>query len=486
MGVQSDARFCEQCGNSISRDQCVNCRGPLAEDERFCPRCGNRALSETSSTDSSPLQNLIVAFEASLQQVNPNRVKQAAGACLDKNPPPEYAAIASLTLMSAVARLGDLAEAESSLHQSRQFYADHLGIVEDQRAQFLNDGHFIDDLQAIGDKDLHENAWLYFLLGHSYGPRLPETYEGASDIERLQKAGADWADFFSEWREERLRTLSYLYLKEGRWADAAKFLEKLSLIARKYESFSPVRIEVLWPRVLLGDCYWALGQKDKATACWRGASSAAMCIDPALDSWERLGVLWIEKGRSKLVEYRIQPPNPEISAESSRHLALALEHLLEAEQCERASVDTDELVSTVRQAGRRYTVPLGRASSELDVVNRLDPFVWAKAPIGDSSSWFRYENVKSLQLQKAGIVHMGNEQVALACACYKQAMDIWPTLTGYAVVGGLQAACGLVNDARATYQTCVICAEELGAVESSEGVSESIREIRQALIDLGS
>jgi hypothetical protein len=53
------------------------------------------------------------------------------------------------------------------------------------------------------------------------------------------------------------------------------------------------------------------------------------------------------------------------------------------------------------------------------------------------------------------------------------------------VMGGLQAACGLNADARATYSKCIQYADEIGATDSSESREETLNEIRQALYQLG-
>jgi hypothetical protein len=77
-------------------------------------------------------------------------------------------------------------------------------------------------------------------------------------------------------------------------------------------------------------------------------------------------------------------------------------------------------------------------------------------------------------------------KLALAIAAYKQANEIWPTLSSYALMGGLQLACGLKADAGSTYRMCIDRAEAFGAVESSDDCKEIIAELRQALRDLAS
>jgi hypothetical protein len=84
-------------------------------------------------------------------------------------------------------------------------------------------------------------------------------------------------------------------------------------------------------------------------------------------------------------------------------------------------------------------------------------------------------------LQKYALLHVSNDKLALAVASYKQANALWPSVTTYGVMGGLQAACGLISDARATYRTCIDRAEEFGSDESSEGRAETLKEVEEAL-----
>ncbi|HEY6764913.1 MAG TPA: hypothetical protein VI386_09080 [Candidatus Sulfotelmatobacter sp.] len=203
-----------------------------------------------------------------------------------------------------------------------------------------------------------------------------------------------------------------------------------------------------------------------------------------LDDWEKFAIPWIEKAKSTLADHNIPVPLPEASLRASQHLREAIVGLLQAEQFEARGVDLEELLSLIRQAGRKYTIPLEQAKSELELVERLDPFTWAKNPVQDSSYWWRFESVKGFLLQKIALVHLSNEKLALAIASYKQANELWPTLSSVAVMGGLQAACGLIADAKSTYSTSIERADELGAAESSEDREQTLREVRQALREL--
>lgn len=91
---------------------------------------------------------------------------------------------------------------------------------------------------------------------------------------------------------------------------------------------------------------------------------------------------------------------------------------------------------------------------------------------------------KSLLLQKIALLQLSNEKLPLATASYKQAMEIWPTLSITGLIGGLQAACGLNSDARATYRTCICRAEEFAAAELSQDQESMVMEIRAALRQL--
>jgi hypothetical protein len=79
---------------------------------------------------------------------------------------------------------------------------------------------------------------------------------------------------------------------------------------------------------------------------------------------------------------------------------------------------------------------------------------------------------------------VSNDKLALAVASYKQANALWPSVTTYGVMGGLQAACGLISDAKATYRICIDRIEEIGADESSEARADTLKEIEQALTGL--
>ena len=190
---------------------------------------------------------------------------------------------------------------------------------------------------------------------------------------------------------------------------------------------------------------------------------------------------WIEKAKSRLLERGMALPPPELSCQSSDHLRSAIQYQLEAEQFEAKDGGLEEVVDSVRQAGRRYTVPLERANTALENMKPLDPFAWALVPIKDSSTWWRYESAKGLLLLKTSFVHLSGDKLALAVAACKQAMDVWPSLTTGAMLGGLQAICGLKADARATYAMCLGRAEELAFDQSSSDREQALAEIREAM-----
>jgi hypothetical protein len=157
---------------------------------------------------------------------------------------------------------------------------------------------------------------------------------------------------------------------------------------------------------------------------------------------------------------------------------------LQAEEYESRDIEMEELCALIQRAGRSYTAPIEHAASELELVERLDPFTWAKPSRGDSCHWHRYESAKGFLFQKKALMYLASDKLALAIASYKQALDLWPTLSSCAVMGGLQAACGLVSDAKATFQMCIGRADELGAVESKEDRKQIVSEVRVALNEL--
>ena len=479
------ARFCTSCGASLQSPACAKCGQALAEGARFCTACGAPASSASGAARETALNSTIAGLELALYRAEPRRVLQASLDALAKSPNAAEGVVASVTAMTAYAQLGDIEQAQSSLLRAWGAYAIHLGLTEDQQARFIREEALINDLREVGNRDLQENPWLYLVIARPNGLYLPDAYvsEGASEAEKRRTALEKWAEFIYDNPERFQGALAFLCLANKQYPEAARHLETVLLIARRYESISPVRIELLWPLVMAGDCYWALKENGRAATCWNRARSIGMCTESSLglDDWGRFALPWIEKAKSRLLEGGMASPPPEISRKASDYLRSAIQHQLEAEQFETTDGGLDELVDKVRQAGRRYTVPLERANVELENMKYLDPFAWALSPAKDSSYWWRYERAKGLLLLKTAFVNLSNEKLALAIASCKQTMDFWPTLTSGALLGGLQALCGLKADARATYSLCLDRAGELAFDQSSTDREQSLAEIREAL-----
>src|ERR1035437_4959019 len=475
-----EARFCTGCGASLQSPACARCGQSLPEGARFCTACGAPAPSADNAPKETALASVIAGLELALYRSDPRRVLQASLDALAKTPNTEQGVVASVTAMCAYAQLGDFEQAQSCLLRARGLYAVHLGFNPQQQARFVEKAVLIDDLQEAGNRDLHENPWLYFIMGHSYGPYLPGAYEGTTEAEKRRATIEKWAEFVHDNQPRFLGALAFLYFTNGQYLRAAQHFENVLLMARRYESISPFRIELLWPLVAAGDWYSALQDHGRAAACWRRARSIELCTDSGLDDWSRFGLPWIEKAKSRLAERNILVSTIEVSRQASDHLKLAIHHQVEAEQFEVRDEGLDDLVDSVRRAGRRYTAALERASLELENVTRLDPFAWTY----DTGCWWRYETAQGYLRRKIAFAHLSNEKLALAIAACKQETEIWPRLSGCALTGALQAACGLRADARATYQMCLERAEAYGAGEWAD--SEPIlADVRQALGELG-
>jgi len=448
----------------------------------FCTNCGTPANTPRLKENPSALDHLVVAIQQLVKHSAPENILPGCVACLHENPLPSHAAVACVLTMSCCARLGRFAEAEQALLQSRKFYAEHLRLPVEHHSGYVASGYLPDEFQSLATDDIQENPWLYYILGNAYRPSLPKDYIGNTENEKRQNAIRIWSGFFSDLSHIR-GVLAHLLFENRQHHEAVTLLESLLLIARRYEGTSPVRIELAWPRTILGECYWASGQSERATGAWKGVRSLDLCIliDPEIDEWSRLAVTWIERAKSRLSENNIPVPSQEDSLRSSECLKQAVGFMIEAEQFTDGGQDFVELSSMIQQAGRRYTDPIRQAASNIEVVEKLDPFVWTKCPTRDSYFWCRYELAKSLLLQKYALLHVSNDKVALAVASYKQANALWPSVTTYGVMGGLQAACGLISDARATYRTCIDRAEEFGSDESSEARAETLKEVEQAL-----
>ncbi len=480
--VDEGARFCRGCGRPVSALNCASCGRSLAPNVNFCTSCGFPANTPKVEENASALDHLISAIQLLVKHSPPGHVLAACEACLQLSPLPRHAALASVLAMSCCARLGRFAEAEQAVLQSRESYAEHLGLPIEHHAGYIASGYLPDEFQSLATGDIQENPWLYYVLGTGYRPSLSRNYIGDTEAEKRKNAMEIWGNFFGDTVHIR-GVLADLLFATRQYREAATLLESLLLIARRYEGTSPVRIELAWPRTILGECYWANGQSERAIGAWKGVRSLDQCIviDPEIDDWSRLAVPWIEKAKSKLSENGISVPSKQESLNSSEHLKQAVRFMMEAEQITAGGSDFDEYSSMIQHAGSRYTEPLRLAAANIEAVEKLNPFVWAKCPTRDSYFWCRYELAKSLLLEKYALWHISNDKLVLAIASYRQAGSLWPSMTTYGVMGGLQAACGLISDAKATYRTCIDRAEEFGYDESSEARAESLKEVQQAL-----
>jgi tetratricopeptide (TPR) repeat protein len=483
----AQARFCTGCGASLQYPACGTCGQGLSEGARFCTACGAPASPAAGGGEQTALACTIAALELSLYRGDPRRVLQASLDAFAQSPNTEEGVIASVTAMSAYAQLGDFEQAQACLLRARGLFASHLGLIEEQQDRFVRGGHLIDDLREAGDRGLQDNPWIYFIMGHAYGPCLPDAYIGDTAADKSRTAMGIWAEFVYDNPERFEGALGFLCVANKQHAAAARHLETVGLITRRYEAVSPVRIEWLWPLVTLGDAWWACNEPARAMACWHRARSAEMCIDTQVrnDDWSLLALPWIERAKARLAERNQGTPPPEISREAAKHVGEAIRQIVEAEQFEERGVGLDVLVEMIKRAGRRYSDAVARAAAELEQVNRLDPYAWARSPVSDSPYWYRYESANGFLSQKRALAHLTTEKLALAIAAYKQANDFWPTLSSYTVMGGLQIACGLKADGIATYRTCIDRAESFGSVDSSDDRREIVAELRQALRELG-
>ena len=499
--VRAEARFCTRCGARLPKGLAETGQpsppNTVEGGAQKKPRIDETTITAHATPLTGPAVNtkpvasrsLVTALELAVHHAEPRRVLEFSQSALSARPTTAHGAVAAAVSMSCHAQLGDFQEAQRYLRQSREYYADHLRLAGHQRGVFLEEGLFFGDLLPVGARVAEEDPWLFLVFRQ--GPVLPKGYVGDTEVERQKNALRAWAQFIDDNREEIYLAMAYLCASEGRQVDAAKLYERSVLVSRKFEVFWPVDIRLIWPRVALGDCYWNSGEHARAAASWRSARSFELCVregDSNNGFYERLALPWIEQAKSMLTRHDCGAPTLQASREAAQHLRRACLHLLEAEEFE--SRDED-LLSKIRQGGRKYVQLLDRASSELNQVELLDPFTWAEVPIGETSfgatsQWFRYERAKGVLFQKKAFAQCANEQLALAIASFKQGTELWPQLAPLAMMGGLQAACRLVSDARITYQTCIDRAEELGSIEADDDREQTLREVRQALAGLSS
>lgn len=478
--------FCAECGTRLGAMTCASCGSPLGPTANFCATCGKQAQTKEMKAPSGQNESLISAIRLLLAKSQPERILQASTRCLQDGPQPAHAALASVLSMWCFAHLGRFDDARASVLRAREFYASHLGLGAELRRQYIKNSIFVNELLPIGDAEARQNPWFYFIFGYLGGPYLSvDDIREVGPVRRAQLMDA-WRDFFSDLIPLR-GALAYILFENAQFAEAISYLESICLIARKYESTSPIRIELAWPHAILGECYWASNQREKASREWKTVRSLELCasLEPQTDEWGKLALPWIERAKAKLSENRIPLPDHGATMKASEHLRQAMKSLIDADKLEIADVDLDELTMAIRRAGRKYTDAVSTAAAHIESAERLDAFVWTTYIYDDSPSWCRFEYAKGLLYQKKALIHLTKDKSALAAANYKLANDAWPTRSSFAIMAGLQAACGLDSDAKATYRACIDRFEELGSVEPAIDRDEFVRQVDLALSEVG-
>ena len=464
---------------------CPHCSLTVGSSDRFCTHCGARlVVSIESPRKDEALYHLASSIGLALQRGDPTKVISLVKAALVGTLEPGYAAIAYLVAMSAEAQLNHPGDALRSAVRARESYSELLGLAPSQKEAYVTSGLFIDDLLETGRRAVRDNPWLWYLLGHYCGPKLPAASKAGESL-NLQEYCKGWAEFLVDHREATLRALAQVLLAASCPSEAAGNLSNLILMARRYEYSYPPRIEVIWPRVVLGECYSTLGQLDKAVGLWRSASLAGVCFEGDPDDLENAGIPWIERANDNLSRHKCSCPDPSVSMQASHHLVCAVEHLLEAEKWEDRDAAIDQQLDAIRSAESQYSAVLAMASEEIKRLEQLDQFVWAKVFTGEGTSWFRLETLKALLLQKKGLAFLSKERTAAAMACYKESCLLWPTLDGYLTLGGVQFVCGLRLDAKISYETLLRHAEYICSTDQPEDIPQCLIDARSMLRELG-
>lgn len=479
--------FCAACGARLTERACRSCGSPLGPQSRFCRACGVSADAQEIKTDGNQAKPLILALQLVLSGSEPESVLDASTKSLQCGLSSAHAALASVLSMWSLAHLGRFDEARAALIKVREFYASHLGLRGDLLSQYLNIPVFSDGLWEIGNAEAVRNPWFYFVLGYMGGPpRLTSEDLGETGPKRRAELLEMWRDFLNNPMPLR-GALAYLLYEASKYSEAISILESICLIARKYEFMSPVRIELAWPHVILGECYWALNAKEKASREWKTVRSIELCVDSEsqTDEWNKLALPWIERAKSKLADNRVPLPDREATMKASAHLTQAMKCLIEADKLETGDVELSELLSVIRGAGEKYVDLVNSAATHIDAAEQLDAFVWSTNAYHDHPSWYRLECVKGFLFQKKALINLTNDRLAVAAANYKMANDVWPMLSAFLAMAELQESCGLVSDAKASYRVCVDRFEELTAVESAPDHDEFQRQIDSAISALG-
>jgi len=147
------------------------------------------------------------------------------------------------------AQLGDFEQAKSHLLKARSLFAAHLGLTDRQGARFIADGVLIGDLIDVGNKSAQELRGSISLWATLTGllSRLPRKAFLASwsDFHRLPSRAVHW--------HACVPLLDKQQLPGGRRAPGNPHPDRAAVRVNL-----AARIELLWPLVPLGDCYWRM------------------------------------------------------------------------------------------------------------------------------------------------------------------------------------------------------------------------------------
>jgi hypothetical protein len=135
----------------------MGCGQLLVQEANFCTSCGTPVDRLKSNQPTTATEHLITAIQLLLIHSHPGRILDSCIACLQDRPSPSHAALASVLSMSCYARLEKVSDATAVLCRLASFMLSTWNLPGEQRAEFVKTGLLIEELQAVGDRDLREN-----------------------------------------------------------------------------------------------------------------------------------------------------------------------------------------------------------------------------------------------------------------------------------------------------------------------------------------
>jgi len=363
------------------------------------------------------------------------------------------------------ATLDQLSDAERSAYKAREFYGRHLGLDGTELEAYIKHDFKFYESEDYRKRDLEDtlnNPWLFELFDGTAAGRLavpePHALIGDSPEERRLNAVPMWLGMGED--DDRVRSyLAVLFVRLFRYQQAAATLDYLlnRTEVRGAEIRGELEFRMLWPSVLAGECYAALGYGRQAIACWQRVRSLELYRDLNKEFFDEFGFFWIEKARAALRRENILIPSLADSKKAGEHLCSGWHWMLQAEAWLGDDLNAEQILNKLAESAYEFRIYVERAYAELQAVLRYDPFT--RSLIADregNECWIRSDFVLAEILHFRGLIHLSMDQTTQAVAVFKESLSTLSSLGTYPWLGLAYEMSGAHNEALEVFRYIVM------------------------------